>query len=202
MSPSTINWWNIQLDESDAQAAADAIRNRCVSQSARTAQLEAELAARLQAPHVVCTTSGTSALIMACLASGVGPGCEVVVPNRTALATAHAAMLLGATVRTVDVCPDAQIIDEDQIESVLTDKTRVLVPVHMNGKSCRMDKIMAIARRHHLQVVEDACQALFSRHGDRSLGTQARFGCFSLGLAKMIAVGQGGGGVLPLRRRL
>ncbi|MBN1764833.1 MAG: DegT/DnrJ/EryC1/StrS family aminotransferase [Sedimentisphaerales bacterium] len=192
MSDQRIDWWNIQLGDEEAAAVTEAIRNRCISQSTLTAKFESQLAETLGVPYVVCTTSGTSALMMAYMAAGIAPGDEVIIPNRTAVATAHAAMILGATVVPIDVRPEASIIDETLIESAITDRTRLIVPVHMNGKSCNMNAILKTADQYHLQVIEDACQGLLSRYNGIPQGTIARWGCFSLGLAKVVATGQGG----------
>ena len=187
-----IGWWNIKLGQSEGMAVVEAINNRCIAQGKLTAKFEKELAEKIGVPYVVCTTSGTSALMMAYLASGVGPGTEVIISNHTAPGTAHAAMILGAKVIPIDLKPNSIIIDEDQIEAAITDKTKLIVPVHMNGQRCMMEKIMNVSKKHQLIVVEDACQALLSSYKGKKLGTTGRFGCFSLGLAKMVVTGQGG----------
>ncbi|CAM2007630.1 DegT/DnrJ/EryC1/StrS family aminotransferase [Acanthopleuribacter pedis] len=188
-----IHWWNIDLGETAVDAVTHAIRNRKISQGTVSQAFEEAMAAQLGVPHVVVTTSGTNALMLAFLACGVGPGDEVILPDRTYIATAHAAMLLGAKVRLVDVRADRPLMDPANLKQVLTPKTKVVVPVHLNGRAVDMDAVNAFAAEHGLMVVEDAAQALMSRDGaGRFLGTQSRFGCFSLGMAKLLTTGQGG----------
>ncbi len=126
------------------------------------------------------------------MALKVGPGDEVIVPNRTWVATAHAAILLGAKVVLVDCLPDIPAMDIAELESKITPRTKAILPVHLNGRAVNMDELNRIARKHKLAVVEDACQALFSKNAAGYLGTQSDIGCFSLGVSKLISTGQGG----------
>lgn len=131
-------------------------------------------------------------LKQALLACGIGPGDEVIVPNRTWIATAHAVVLVGAKPVFVDCQRDLPIIDTDGIEPLITSRTRAIMPVHLNGRSADMNAIHNIARKHGLRVVEDAAQALCSRNEAGFLGTQSDVGCFSLSVTKIITTGQGG----------
>lgn len=188
-----IHWWNIDVGDTAADAVAQAIRQRKISQGALSQEFEEALAKQLGVPYVVCTTSGTTALMLAFIAAGIGPGDELILPDRTYIATAHAAMLLGATVRLLDVRPDRPLLDPSILEAALTPQTKAVVPVHLNGRAVAMDAVNDFAQKHGLLVVEDAAQALMSRDGQgRFLGTQSRFGCFSLGMAKLLTTGQGG----------
>jgi len=187
-----INWWNIELGSKEIASVVAAIKNRNVSQGRLTEQLEQALAKLLEIPYVVCTTSGTSALMMAFIALGVGPQDEVIMSNRTFIATAHAAMILGARIRPIDVKHDRPIMDEDLIEKEINPATKVIVAVHLNGRACNMEKIIAIANKYKLPVIEDTAQANLSKFNGKYLGTLSRFGCFSLGMAKLITTGQGG----------
>jgi dTDP-4-amino-4,6-dideoxygalactose transaminase len=157
-----------------------------------TAEFERCLAEFLGVPYVVATTSGSMAMLMSLLALGIGPGDEVIVPNRTWIATAHAPALLGAKVVLVDVERGRPIIDAKEIARRITPRTKAVMPAHLNGRSADMDEIGRIAREHSLHVVEDAAQALGSRNRSGLLGTQSDLGCFSLSVAKIIATGQGG----------
>tara|TARA_Y100000034_G_C6881063_1_gene403732 strand:- start:255 stop:1493 length:1239 start_codon:yes stop_codon:yes gene_type:complete len=188
----TINWWNIQLDQNEADAVAETIHNRNISQGEKTALLEQKLAEMLNIPYVVCTISGTMALLMAYLALDVKPGDEIIIPDRTFIATAHAAVLLGAKIVLVETEKDLPLIDVSKIKSKITDKTKVIVPVHLNGRSAKMEEIKNIAKENGLFVVEDTAQALFSKNSSGFLGTQSDIGCFSLGVTKFITTGQGG----------
>ena len=187
-----ISYWRTSFDNGEAAAIAQAIAAEHVSQGPVVAEFERQLAAYLGVPYVVATTSGSTALLMSLWAAGIGQGDEVIVPNRTWIATAHAPLMLGATVKLVDVEKDRPIIDIGAIEAAITPRTRAIMPVHMCGRSADMRAINRIAREHNLTVVEDAAQALGSRNVDGFLGTQSDFGCFSFSVAKIISTGQGG----------
>jgi perosamine synthetase len=187
-----IPWWRTSFGDREIARITQAINAENISQGPVVAEFEALLADYLGVPHVVATTSGSTALLMALMAAGVVPGDEVIVPNRTWIATAHAPALLGATVRLVDVEPDRPIIDVAKIEEALSPKTKAIIPVHLNGRSANMRAIREIAHARGIRVIEDAAQALGSRNADGLLGTQSDMGCFSLSVAKIIATGQGG----------
>lgn len=138
------------------------------------------------------TTSGSSALDMAALLCGIEPGDEVILPSFTFSSTANAFVLAGARLVFVDIRPDTMNIDEKKIEAAITDKTKVIVPVHYAGVSCEMDTIMDIAKRHNLKVVEDAAQGVMSTYKGRALGTIGDFGCYSFHETKNYSMGEGG----------
>lgn len=147
---------------------------------------------RFGAQKVLLTTSGTTALDMAALLCDIKPGEEVILPSFTFSSTATAFVLAGAKLVFVDVRPDTMNIDETKIEAAITEKTRVIVPVHYAGVACEMDAIMDIARRHGLKVVEDAAQGIMSTYKGRPLGTIGDFGCFSFHETKNYSMGEGG----------
>ena len=115
---------------------------------------------RFQVNQVFLTTSCTHALEMAAFLSDIQPGDEVIMPSYTFVSTADAFVLRGAKIVFVDIRPDTMNIDENLIEDAITEKTRAIVPVHYAGVGCEMNKIMEIARRHNLKVVEDAAQGV------------------------------------------
>ena len=123
-----------------------------------TKKCNAWLEERFGAKKALLTTSGSTALDMAALLCGLKSGDEVILPSFTFSSTANSFVLAGAKLVFVDVRPDTMNIDESKIEKAITDKTRVIVPVHYAGVACEMDTIMDIARRHGLMVVEDAAQ--------------------------------------------
>ena len=151
---------------------------------------------RFQAPRVLLTTSGSSALDMAAMLCGLEKGDEVILPSFTFSSTANAFVLAGARLVFVDIRPDTMNLDETKIEAAITDRTRVIAPVHYAGIACEMDTIMDIARRHHLRVVEDAAQGVMSTYKGRALGTIGDFGCFSFHETKNYSMGEGGALVL------
>ena len=137
-------------------------------------------------------TSGSTALDMAAILTEVGPGDEVILPSYTFVSTANAFVLRGASLVFVDIRPDTQNIDEKLIEDAITDKTKVIVPVHYAGVGCEMDTIMDIAKRHGLLVVEDAAQGVYAFYKGRGLGSIGDYGCFSFHETKNYSMGEGG----------
>ena len=147
---------------------------------------------RFHAQMALLTTSGTTALDMAALLCGIQPGDEVILPSFTFSSTATAFAIFGAKLVFVDVRPDTMNIDETKIEAAITDKTKVIVPMHYAGVACEMDTIMDIAKRHNLMVVEDAAQGVMSTYKGRALGTIGDFGCYSFHETKNYSMGEGG----------
>ena len=147
---------------------------------------------RFNANKVLLTTSGSSALDMAALMCNVCPGDEVILPSFTFSSTANSFVLAGAKLVFVDIRPDTMNIDEKEIEAAITDKTKVIVPVHYAGVACEMDTIMEIANRYNLIVVEDAAQGVMSTYKGKALGTFGDFGCYSFHETKNYSMGEGG----------
>ncbi len=147
---------------------------------------------RFGAEKVLLTTSGTAALEMAAVLCDLKPGDEVILPSFTFSSTATAFQAMGAELVFVDVRPDTMNMDETKIEAAITERTRVIVPVHYAGVACEMDEIVRIARRHDLLVVEDAAQGVMSTYHGRALGTIGTFGCYSFHETKNYSMGEGG----------
>ena len=147
---------------------------------------------RFNAEKVLLTTSGTDALEMAANLCDLKPGDEVILPSFTFSSTATAFVSVGAKLVFVDIRPDTMNIDEKKIEAAITDRTRVIVPVHYAGVACEMDTIIEIARRYNLLVVEDAAQGVMSTYKGRALGTIGDFGCYSFHETKNYSMGEGG----------
>ena len=141
----------------------------------------------------ICTTSGTDALEMAAILCDVKPGDEVIVPSYTFVSSALAFVREGAHIVFADSCSDNPNIDPDKLESLITDKTKVIVPVHYAGVACDMDRIMEIAHKHGILVVEDNAQGLDSFYKGRPLGSIGDFGCVSFHETKNVTAGGEGG---------
>ena len=157
-----------------------------------TKKCHAWLEERFQSGKMLLTTSGSSALDMAALLCDIQSGDEVILPSFTFSSTANSFAIYGAKLVFVDVRPDTMNIDETLIESAITDKTKVIVPVHYAGVACEMDTIMDIARRHGLLVVEDAAQGVMSTYKGKALGTIGDVGCYSFHETKNYSMGEGG----------
>ena len=138
------------------------------------------------------TTSCTHALEMAALLTDIKPGDEVIMPAFTFVSTADAFVLRGAKIVFVDIRPDTMNIDENLIEAAITDRTKAIAPVHYAGVACEMDKIMEIARKYNLKVVEDAAQCVLASYKGQALGTIGDYGCFSFHETKNYSMGEGG----------
>ena len=147
---------------------------------------------RTKTTKCLLTTSCTHATELAALLSGIGPGDEAIMPAYTFVSTADAFVLRGAVPVFVDIRPDTMNMDENLIEAAVTERTKVIVPVHYAGVSCEMDKIMEIADRHDLIVIEDAAQGMMASYKGRALGTFGDYGCFSFHETKNYSMGEGG----------
>lgn len=157
------------------------------------AAFEDEFAAYCQVSHAVGVNSGTSALHLALLAAGIGPGDEVITTPFTFVATAAAIGYTGATPVFVDIDPQSFTIDVNQIERAITPRTKAILPVHLFGQMADMDPILEIARRHHLLVIEDAAQAHGAEYHHQRAGSLGDLGCFSFYPGKNLgAYGEGG----------
>jgi dTDP-4-amino-4,6-dideoxygalactose transaminase len=157
------------------------------------ARFEEEFAAYCGAAHGVGVNSGTSALHLALLAAGVGPGDEVITVPYTFVATTAAIRYTGATPVFVDIDPRTYMIDVPQIEARITPHTKAILPVHLYGQPCDMDPILEIARRHSLIVIEDAAQAHGAEYKGRRTGSMGHMAAFSFYPGKNLgAYGEGG----------
>lgn len=156
-----------------------------------TARFERDLGALTGASHVLAVNSGTSALVAALAAAGIGPGDEVLVPAYTWMATAAAPVQVGAVPVLVEI-NETLTIDPDDIRAKITPYTRAIMPVHMVNAPCDMDAIMSIAREHGLVVIEDACQGVGVRYKDRHCGAIGDLGAFSFNKMKNMNIGEGG----------
>ncbi len=154
---------------------------------------EERFAAYCDVRHCVAVNSGTSALHLALLAAGIGPGDEVITVSMTFVATAAAILYTGAKPVFADVDPQTWTIDPQLIEALITPRTKAIVPVHLHGRVADMDPIMALARAHNLTVIEDAAQAHGAEYKGRRAGSIGDFGCFSFYPGKNLgAYGEGG----------
>lgn len=147
---------------------------------------------RIETTKALLTTSCTHALEMAAILCDIHPGDEVILPSFTFVSTADAFVQRGAKLVFVDIRPDTMNIDEKLIESAITKKTKVIVPVHYAGVACEMDNIMEIANKYQLYVVEDAAQAIQSTYKGKFLGTFGNYGCLSFHETKNFSMGEGG----------
>lgn len=183
-----------QSIRSDIKTALDGVlENTAFILGSEVRQLEEEFATYCQTKYAVAVNSGTSALHLALLSAGVGPGDEVITVPNTFIATVAAIVYTGATPRFVDVHPDTYNMDASKLEQAITSKTKAILPVHLYGQPVDMDAVMAVARKHNLLVIEDACQAHGATYHNRKVGSFGLAGCFSFYPGKNLgAYGEGG----------
>jgi perosamine synthetase len=193
MSPQPkIDFWTPQFGAEEKESVARVIDSGFLNDGEVTAQFERQMAALLGCKHAVATTSGTTAIFLALAGLGVGPGDEVIVPDVTFIATANAVTLTGAKPILADVEPKRLTLDPQSAEDAISARTKAIVPVHVSGRAADMGALLEIAKRHGLLIVEDAAEALFSKHKNKCLGTWGIAGCFSLSPNKTVTTGQGG----------
>jgi 8-amino-3,8-dideoxy-alpha-D-manno-octulosonate transaminase len=157
----------------------------------KVAELEKEFAARAGTRYALGVTSGTAALICGLQGIGVGAGDEVIVPAYTWIASASAALAVGAIPIVAEV-DESLTLDPTEIESKISPQTKAIMPVHMRGAPANMDAILAVARKHNLKIIEDTAQANGGSLHGRALGSFGDVGCFSLQFNKIITAGEGG----------
>lgn len=188
-----IPWWKIDIEDQDKAAVISAMDSCHYSLGPVTQCLETAFAKMLNVKYAVAVNNGSAALLMSLMALGIGPGDEVIVPNRTWIATAHAVKMVGAEAVFCDVQENVPIIDLDAMHKKITRRTRGIIPVSLNGRSVAIDRIHQLAKEYNLFVIEDACQALLSKESNKFyIGTRSHCGCFSFSMAKLLPTGQGG----------
>ena len=188
--------WPI-YDDTDIQMYLDAYKSDRWSEYSnieqeRVFQIEKKYAELMGVSYCATTTSGTAALETAQRAIDIGPGDEVITQTNTFIATALSTFNLFAIPVFVDSDPETFMIDADKIEERITSNTRAILPVHIGGAVADMDKIMAIANKHNLMVIEDACQAHLAEWRNKKVGTIGNLGCFSFQAGKSLCSGEGG----------
>lgn len=157
----------------------------------KVGELEKAFAERIGRKHALAVNSCTSALISALVAAGVGPGSEVIVPGYTFFASC-AAVVAAKAIPVIAEVDDSLTLDPDDFERKITERTKAVIPVHMRGVPCDMDRIMAIARKHNITVIEDVAQAMGGSYKGKPLGSFGELACFSLQFHKIITSGEGG----------
>lgn len=183
---------NVRLQEQILSAVERVIRHGRFVLGPEVEELERRLRERLDVGHVITVASGLDALVLALRLEGIGEGDEVLVPSHTFVATALAVSLCGARPVFVDIEPRRLLMDVEHAESVVTSRTRAIVPVHLAGHPCDMEQVTEVAARHDLRIIEDCAQSLGSRYRERQTGSFGT-GCFSLHpLKPLSALGDAG----------
>lgn len=179
------------IGEEEQQAILDVIASGMLVQGPKTREFETRFAELCGVKYAVATSSGTTALHIALLAHQIGPSDEVITSPFSFIASANCALYVGARPVFADIEPDYFTIDPTKIEELITEKTKAIIPVHLYGQACDMDPIIEIAQKHHLAIIEDACQAhgaTYKGHPVGSFGTA----CYSLYATKNMTTIEGG----------
>ena len=185
--------FDINFDQAEEQAVLECLRSKWISTGPRTAEFERLFGEMLGGVPAIALANCTVALHLALVLTGIGEGDEVICPSLTFVATANAIRYVGAAPVFADIIGSRDLtLDPADIERKITPRTKAIMVMHYAGFPCHMDRIMEIARKHGLKVIEDACHAPFSEYKGQKLGTIGDVGCFSFFSNKNISTGEGG----------
>ena len=192
MKKSIINWWEPRLEKNETKRLKDVIKNNFLSEGKLTKLLEKKIKSFLNVKYCILTSSGSAALYLSLKAINIKRGDNVIIPNITYVATANAVKLTGAIPILVDVDPRNLSIDINDLKKKITRSTKAIIPVYVSGRSGNIKKILAIAKKKNIKIIEDAAEAFGSKLNKKNLGTFGIAGCFSFTPTKIITTGQGG----------
>jgi len=185
--------FDLRLEPQDFEAVAETLRSGWLTMGPRTAAFEEEFARHLGARHAIAVSSCTAALHLAYLAAKVGPGDEVIVPSFTFAATAAAVLYCGATPVFAEIVSRKNpSIDPDDVERLITPRTKAVCAVHFAGYAAQVDRLKALCDEHGIALIEDVAHAPSASLGPRKLGTWGLSGAFSFFSNKVLSVGEGG----------
>lgn len=181
-----------EIGPEEIAAVNEVMQSGILAQGARVAQLEEDFAKYCGTKYAVAVNSGTAAIHVALHAAGVRDGDEVITVPFSFIATINPILMVGATPVLVDIDPETFCMDVSKLEAAITPKTKAIIPVHLYGQPVDYDAVRAVAKKHNLLVVEDACQAVGASYKDVKAGNLGDLGCFSLYATKNIMSGEGG----------
>jgi len=190
--------WKIPLadldyDTNEENAVISVLRSKWLTMGSVTAQFEHDFSQLTGSPHCLSVSNATEALHLACVALGIGPGDEVIVPSLTFVATANAVLYTGASVVFADITsPNDLTISPQSIQANISPRTKAIIVMHYAGYPCDMPAILEIARQHNLHIIEDAAHSPGATLQGKGLGTWGDIGCFSFFSNKNLATGEGG----------
>ncbi|MFO0730157.1 MAG: DegT/DnrJ/EryC1/StrS family aminotransferase [Nitrospiraceae bacterium] len=180
------------IEEEDIEEVVATLRSGWLSTGPRVARFEQAFRTYLGAEHAIAVSSCTAALHLALTAIGIEPGDEVITTPLTFCATANAILQAGGRPVFADVERESMTLDPAAVDAAMTRRTKAIIPVHLAGRPCRMDELMAIARRHGLYVIEDAAHCIEGSYRGRRIGTFGDLACFSFYVTKSLMTGEGG----------
>jgi dTDP-4-amino-4,6-dideoxygalactose transaminase len=182
-------------EEALSKVMLDVCRRGAYILQKECAEFDAHLAKFMGVKHAFGVANGTDAIIIGLKAVGIGPGDEVIMPSHTYIATAASVHLVGATPILAE-CGADHMLDAADVEKRITSRTKAIMPVQINGRTCNMDALQMVADKHNLMVIEDAAQGLGSRYKGRSAGTFGKFGTISFYPAKLLGCFGDGGAIV------
>ncbi len=192
MSPQFLPFHVPDIREDEIQSVAETLRSGWLTTGEKVKRFEEDFARYVGCAHAIAVNSGTAALHLALDALGIKEGDEILLPTMTFAATAEVVLYFKARPVLVDCRRDTFNIDPDQIEKRITTRTKAIIPVHIGGQPCEMDRILEITRNYNLKVIEDAAHALPARYQGKKVGTISDITCFSFYATKTITTGEGG----------
>lgn len=181
-----------KVGQAEAREVARTLRSGWLGTGPKVARFEKDFRSYKQAEHAIAVASGTAALHLSALACGIGSGDEVITTALTFCATLNAVIHTQAIPVLADVELSDMNIDPRQIRRKITSKTKAIIPVHLAGRPCSMDEILAIAKEYNLKVIEDCAHAIEATYNGKSVGTFGDFGCFSFYVTKNLVTAEGG----------
>jgi len=180
------------LDETELEELTGVIQSTFITENKKTDEFLEKVRGLTGSNEAIATSNGTLAIVSALLASGIGPGDEVIIPDLTFIASSNAVIMVGAKPVFCDVYRETGCIDIEAARACITDKTKVIMPVHLYGQTVEMDELMTMAREENLIVIEDAAESFGITYRGQHTGTFGRFGTFSFFANKTITCGEGG----------
>lgn len=190
--PEFLSYGRQIIDEEDIQAVVDTLRSPFLTQGPKIVEFEQAIARYVGSKYAVAFCNGTAALHAACYAAGIEEGDEVITTPITFAASANCVRYVGGTVVFADIDPQTYNIDTTEIEKKITSRTKAIIPVDFTGQPADMDKIMEIAKKHNLTVIEDGAHSLGAVYKGRKVGTLADMTMFSFHPVKPITTAEGG----------
>jgi perosamine synthetase len=190
--PNKIPWAKPTFWGNEQRYVDEALGSTWISAGPFVDRLEEDFRQQTGSSYALAVSNGTTSIHLAYLALGIGPGDEVIVPGFGFMAAANVALHVGAKPVFVEVDPETWCLKADAVESQITTKTKLIVPIHTYGNVCEMDNILALGKANHIDILEDAAEALFSRYMGRLAGTLGTLGSYSFQATKTITTGEGG----------
>ena len=187
-----INIASPKIGKEEIKAVTEVLKSGMLAQGPKVSEFEEKFARFIGVKYAIATSSGTTALEIALRAAGIGPDDEVITSPFTFIASANSILYTGARPVFADIVEQTFNLDPEKIEAKITKKTKAIMPVHLYGNACAMTKIMVIAKKRKLAIIEDACQAHGAEWGGKKVGSFGLAGAFSLYPTKNMTTGEGG----------